>query len=80
VFRATSRGIGTIMKIPVINLELNQPTRGSLAWYASLTALSATGLIEWPLAAVVAAGHLISENSHSEAVSGAAEGAESAAG
>jgi hypothetical protein len=68
------------MKVPVLELELNKPTRGSLAFYATLTAVTAAGIVEWPLAAVVAVGHVISENSHSEAVSGAAEGAESGAG
>ena len=68
------------MKIPVLDVEFNKPTRGSLAWYGTLAAMSATGLIEWPLAAVMGAGHLISENTRSEAVSGAAEGAESSAG
>lgn len=68
------------MKLPILDLQLNPPTRGSLAYYAALTGMTAAGLIEWPLAAVVAAGHLIAENSHSEAVSGAAEGAQSGAG
>lgn len=68
------------MEIPVLNLELNKPTRGSMAWYGTLGAMSAFGAIEWPLAAVVAAGHLIAENSRSQAVEGAAEGAEEAAG
>lgn len=68
------------MKIPVIEVELNKPTRGSLAWYGTLGAITALGIIDWPLSLVVAAGHVISENTHSEAVSGAAEGAESGAG
>jgi hypothetical protein len=37
--------------------------------------ITATGLLEWPLAAIVAAGHLISENSKSPTVSGAGAGA-----
>ena len=68
------------MKVPLLDLELNKPTRGSLAWYGALGAMTGAGLIEWPLAALVAAGHLISQNSRSETVEGAAEGAESAAG
>ncbi len=68
------------MKLPILDLEVNKPTRGSLAWYGTLGVMAGAGLIEWPLAAVVAAGHMISQNSRSEAVSGAAEGAESAAG
>jgi len=39
--------------------------------------MTATGLIE---AAIVVAGHLIEENSHPEAVSGAAGGVHSSAG
>lgn len=68
------------MHIPVIDLELKRPTRSSLAWYGGLSAMAAAGLIEWPLAAVMVTGHLISEDSKSPTVSGAAEGAESAAG
>ncbi len=42
--------------------------------------MAGVGLVEWPLAAIIVAGHLISENSNSPAVSSAADGAESAAG
>jgi hypothetical protein len=69
-----------IMKIPVIEIELNRPSRGSLAWYLTLGVMTGAGVIEWPLAALVAASHLIAENSRSQTVEGAAEGAESAAG
>ena len=68
------------MRVPLLDLKVNKPTRGSVAWYGALGVMTGAGLIEWPLAAVVAAGHLIAENTRSEAVSGAAEGAESAAG
>lgn len=67
------------MRIPLIDLQVDTPTRGSLAWYGGVGVMAATGLLEWPLAAVVAAGHLISENTRSQTVSGAAEGAESGA-
>lgn len=68
------------MKIPVIDLELNRPTRASLAFYSGLAAMAVAELIEWPLAVAVAAGHMIAENSRSETVSGAAEGVQSGAG
>ena len=68
------------MRLPLLDLDIGKPTRGSVAWYGALGAMSAAGLIEWPLAAVVAAGHLIAQNSHSQAVTGAAEGAEEGAG
>lgn len=68
------------MRLPVLDLEVSAPTRSSLAWYGTVGALTAVGVMEWPLAAVVAAGHFVSENSRSPTASGAAEGAESAAG
>ena len=68
------------MKLPILDLQLNKPTRGSLAWYGALGVMTGAGLLEWPLAVAIAAGHLITENTRSQAVAGAAEGAESAAG
>ncbi len=66
------------MRIPIIDLNLNPPTRSSLAWYGGIGAMAGVGLVEWPLAAIIVAGHLVSENSKSPAVSGAAQGAQSA--
>jgi len=68
------------MHIPLVDLELHRPSRGSLAWYGTVGALTAVGVVEWPLAAVLTAGHLVSENTRSSAVAGAGEGIESAAG
>lgn len=67
------------LKIPVIDLELHRPTRGSLAWYAGIGTMAAVGAVEWPVAAIIATGHFVSENSRSPTVSQAAEGAESGA-
>lgn len=68
------------MQIPLLELEVERPTRSSLAWYGGLGTMAAAGLVEWPLAAVIVAGHLITENSKSSTVAGAVEGAESAGG
>ncbi len=70
----------TPMRVPILDLNLNRPTRSSLAWYGGIGAMAGVGLVEWPLAAIIVVGHLVSENSKSPAVSGAADGAESAAG
>ena len=67
------------MKLPILDLELHKPTKGSLAWYAGIGAMTTAGVIEWPLALIVVSGHVIAQNSGSPAVAGAAEGAESAA-
>ena len=67
------------MKLPILDLELNKPTKASLAWYGGISLMAATGVVEWPLAVIVAAGHLVEENSRSKAVSAGAEGVESGA-
>lgn len=68
------------MRIPVLDLRVERPTRSSLAWYGGIGSMAAAGLVEWPLAAIIVAGHLISENSKSQAVVEAVEGAESGLG
>jgi hypothetical protein len=78
--RTRLSGYSLNMKFPVLDLELHKPTRGSLAWYGTVGLMSAAGLLEWPVAVVLTTGHLIAENSRSETVASAGEGAESAAG
>lgn len=68
------------MKIPVLDLELKRPTRSSVAWYAGVGTMSALGVVEWPVAAIIAAGHFVSENSRSAVVAEMVEGAESSGG
>jgi hypothetical protein len=79
-----SRGLtGQVHIAKVLSEEVSHELgrlRSSLAWYGGIGAMAAIGALEWPLAAVVVTGHLISENSRSPGVSGAAEGAQSAAG
>lgn len=64
----------------MVEIEIERPTRLSLGWYAGIGVMAAAGVVEWPIAAIVATGHLIAENSRSQSVAGAAEGAESGAG
>lgn len=73
-------GSRRIMKIPLLDLELNPPNRSSLAWYGGVATMAGLGLVEWPLAAILVTGHLIAENSRSQAVSAGAEGASAEAG
>lgn len=68
------------MRIPVLDLHVNRPSRGSLAWYGGVGAMATIGLVEWPLAAILVTGHVVAENSGSSSVSEAAEGASDAAG
>ncbi len=52
----------------VINLPLlgrtEIPRPEQLAYYGGLAALAAFELIDWPVAAVIAAGHLLAANHH----------------
>lgn len=42
------------------------PAPQRLAWYGGLAAIAAFGLIDWPIAAVLALGHLLSEDHHNQ--------------
>lgn len=56
--RIVFEGIGTV--------EL--PPREDLASFAGLGCLAVIGILEWPLAGVLAAGHVLSRNSHNKAL------------
>ncbi|MEZ2391005.1 hypothetical protein AB6813_15965 [bacterium RCC_150] len=47
---------------------LHLPPKNEMAFLAGVGLIAAAGLIEWPVAAVVAAGHLIAHASHSKAL------------
>jgi len=53
------------MNLPVFGkLEIPRPEQ--LAYYGGLAALAAFELIDWPVALVIAAGHLLASNHHSK--------------
>ncbi len=64
------------MRIPLVNMELDQPDRRALAWYAGLGTMATVGFIEWPVALVAAVGHALATHTHNPEAQGAAEGAE----
>jgi hypothetical protein len=66
----------TGLRIPLLKTELNKPSRGSLAWYAGLGAMTALEVIEWPIALVVGASHAIATHTHNRDVQETAEGGE----
>jgi len=65
------------VQIPGIDLDVHRPTRSSVAWYGTMGALAAAGVLEWPLAAVIGVSHLIATNSKSPGVEEAADALES---
>jgi hypothetical protein len=64
---------------PAVDVPVLGPTHpAKLAWYAGVAAMAAVELIEWPVAVVVATGHLIADRTRNPALKQFAEGAEEA--
>jgi hypothetical protein len=51
------------VNLPVLG-RMNVPRPEQLAYYGGLAALAAFELIDWPVAVVIAAGHLLASNHH----------------
>ena len=51
------------LNLPVIG-QVEIPRPEALAYYGGLAALAAFELIDWPVAVVIAAGHLLASNHH----------------
>jgi hypothetical protein len=51
------------LNLPVIG-QVEIPRPEALAYYGGLAALAAFELIDWPVALVIAAGHLLASNHH----------------
>ncbi|MTD54711.1 hypothetical protein [Amycolatopsis pithecellobii] len=69
--------IGHQIELPVLG-EMHLPPPNRLAYFAGLGVLAAFGVVEWPLAVVVAAGHLLADQHWSQVVSGLGESLEEA--
>jgi hypothetical protein len=53
--------------LPLIG-TIRLPSLQRLAWYAGIASLVALGMVEWPVAAVVMIGHLLSEDHHNRVI------------
>jgi hypothetical protein len=53
------------IKLPVVG-QVEIPRPEALAYYGGLVALAAFELIDWPVAVVIAAGHLLASNHRSK--------------
>lgn len=51
------------INLPVLG-QVEIPRPEQLAYYSGLAALAALELIDWPVAVVIAAGHLLANNHH----------------
>ena len=64
---ATRVGQGTRLQIPVVG-AVTFPCRDQLVFFGGLGLLAVVGLIEWPVAAVVGAGHLLAAKRNNKAL------------
>ncbi len=53
------------VNLPVVG-QVEIPRPEQLAYYGGLAALAAFELIDWPVAVVIAAGHLLASNHHNK--------------
>lgn len=70
-------GRGTGVDLPAIG-HLDLPPRGSLAYYAAIALMAGVGLLEWPVAAAVAAGHFLAQQHGNRVLEDFGEGLEDA--
>jgi hypothetical protein len=61
-------GVGTV-RLPALD---------SLAWLGGLAALAALGIVDWPIAAVIGVGHVLSHQQHLRLLSDFGQALESA--
>ncbi|WP_446217607.1 hypothetical protein [Micromonospora sp. IBHARD004] len=73
----TLRTYGRRVEIPMLG-EVAVPPPDKVAYYAGLGVLAALQVIEWPLALVITAGHLLADQHMSGLVKGVGEALESA--
>lgn len=55
------------VRLPVVG-RVTVPRPEHLAYYGALGALAALEIIEWPIALAIAAGHVLVENQHHQAL------------
>ncbi|WP_428962778.1 hypothetical protein [Micromonospora fluostatini] len=65
------------VEIPMVG-EVAVPPPDKVAYYAGLGVLAAVGVIEWPLALVITAGHLLADQHLSGLAKGIGEALENA--
>ncbi len=54
-----------VVNLPVVG-QMEIPRPEQLAYFGGLAALAAFELIDWPVAVVIAAGHLLASNHHNK--------------
>ncbi|MEU6072560.1 hypothetical protein [Micromonospora sp. NPDC047074] len=73
----TIRALGRRVEIPVLG-EVAVPPPDKIAYYAGIGVLAALQVIEWPLALVITAGHVLADQHLSGLAKGIGEALETA--
>ncbi|MGH3490745.1 MAG: hypothetical protein ACRDP8_22910 [Actinopolymorphaceae bacterium] len=55
------------LTLPIVG-PVSLPAPQHLAWYAGVATLTIAGLLEWPVALVIAVGHLLGEDHHNRLI------------
>jgi hypothetical protein len=76
VLRAIEKNTVTVV-VPVLG-TIRLPPADVLAWFGGLTTLAVLGIIEWPVATAVGAGHLLAHQHHLRLLHGLGEALEEA--
>jgi hypothetical protein len=66
-----------VVNLPVVG-QMEIPRPEQLAYFGGLAALAALELIDWPVALVIAAGHLLASNHHNKVLEELGEAMEEA--
>lgn len=66
-------------RVPLFGTRLGRPSRGSLAWYVGLGAMTALEVIDWPVALIVATSHALADHTRNPTARELGEGTETAA-
>ena len=74
---ATRVGQGTRLDVPVVG-TVTFPCRDQMVFFGGLGLLVVVGMIEWPVAAVVGAGHLLAAKRNNKALRAFGEALEQA--
>ncbi len=76
VLRAIEKNTVKVV-VPALG-EIRLPSADTLAWLGGLATLAAVGVLDWPVAAAIGAGHLLAQQRHLRLLKDFGEGLEEA--
>lgn len=68
----------SVMTLPVLHSRVHLPAPEDVAYYGAIGLLAALEIVEWPVAVIIAGGHLLASRSRNQLTEGLGQGAEDA--